>query len=298
MISVALAIICGTVLNLLIRLTASQYTYNAPFFLLIIECLKMMVCATGMQCISRESHFKIRWGFLVNAILYAVVNTLIHLISSIVPVALYNALIQHKLLWVVILSVVILEKTFTLQQYASVCAVLFGCLLIKFSDTSSEISELGVILIVMQGICSSLSSVWIEKMMKLEDRPKVSEDNAKQKLYWYLYDSFQMYMFGIPIYIVGSYTQHATSNLPLNLASLLILLSVVQGLSLGAIFVYYSSVVRSMVAAVIILLLSIEKGVYTWNVVLGITMILSGAVSYSGVRSLSDIYISKNRENI
>lgn len=282
-ICVSLAIICSTVLNLIVKLIASEYTYNASLILLIVECLKLMVCAAGMQCISRDSHFEIRWGFLVNAILYAVINTLVHFVSGIVPVALYNALIQHRLLWVVILSVVILNKTFTLQQYASVCAVIFGCLLIKFSDASSEISELGVILIVIEGICSSLSSVWIEKMMKLKDRPKVSDDSTKQKLYWYLYDSLQMYMFGIPIYIAGSYTQRSASNLPVNLASLIVLLSVVQGLSLGAIFVYYSSVVRSMVASVVIVLLSIEKGVYTQSVVVGIIMILFGIVGYSGV---------------
>ena len=281
MISILLAIICNTALNLIIRISASKYTYNAPFLLLVVECLKLLICSLGMQYISKEPHFKIRWGFLVNAILYSVVNILTHIISGIVPVALYNALIQHKLLWVVLFSIVILKKTFSKKQYMSLCAILSGCILVKFTPSSSEFSDFGVFLIVLQGICSSLSSVWIEKMMKAEDRPKVSEDETKQKLYWFLYDSFQMYMFGIPIYIVGSYTRAGRSDIPLNLASLIVLLSVVQGLSLGAIFVYYSSVVRSMVAAVVILLLSIENGVYTYSVVSGIAMIILGVFGWA-----------------
>ena len=63
-----------------------------------------------------------------------------------------------------------------------------------------------VLVIIPGHLFESVASVWIEKMMKVENRPQVSEDESKQKLYWFLSDSFQMYMFGIPIYLVGSFS--------------------------------------------------------------------------------------------
>jgi drug/metabolite transporter (DMT)-like permease len=116
--------------------------------------------------------------------------------------SIYSVLIQHKLIWVVVFSLILLKKSFGVQQYVSLIVVCYGCMLVKMSNIDGDISAAAVVLIIVQGICSSLSSVWIEKMMKVEDRPKVSEDESKQKLYWFLSDSFQMYMFGIPIFLV------------------------------------------------------------------------------------------------
>jgi drug/metabolite transporter (DMT)-like permease len=116
--------------------------------------------------------------------------------------SIYSVLIQHKLIWVVVFSLILLKKSFGVQQYVSLIVVCYGCMLVKMSNIDGDISAAAVVLIIVQGICSSLPSVWIEKMMKVEDRPKVSEDESKQKLYWFLSDSFQMYMFGIPIFLV------------------------------------------------------------------------------------------------
>ena len=154
------------------------------------------------------------------------------------------------------------------------------------TDTSSSISNMGIILIVLQGICSSLSSVWIEKMMKKEERCIISEDEKKQKLYWFLNDSFQMYMFGIPVYIIGNYTTNiSTVDVPFHLYLLMILISVINGMALGAIFVYYSSVVRSMISAIVIVFLSLHHGQFTLNIILGISLVLLGILGWTYKRN-------------
>ena len=110
-----------------------------------------------------------------------------------------------------------------------VMVVCFGCMLVKMSNIDGDISaERHFPHRIFQGICSSLASVWIEKMMKVEDRPKVSEDESKQKLYWFLSDSFQMYMFGIPIYLFGSFSSSQDIDIPMSL-----------GFALVAVPVYY-----------------------------------------------------------
>jgi len=153
-------------------------------------------------------------------------------------------------------------------------------MLVKMSNIDGDISAAAIFLIIFQGICSSLASVWIEKMMKVEDRPKVSEDESKQKLYWFLSDSFQMYMFGIPIYLVGSFSDREAIDIPMSLGFLLVVIGVLQGLSLGAVFVYHSSIVRSLVAAIVIVILAVEHGVYSVEIVSGIALVVLGVIGW------------------
>ena len=286
MVAVLLSIIASTALNMVGGFVAANYTYNISFTLLLVESLKLLVCSIGMRSISNKPHFQIRWEFIVNAFLYSIVNVLTHHINRVVPSAIYSVLIQHRILWVVAFSLLFLNQQYSNMQYMSVVLVLSGCILLKMTDTSTmsttSITNDGLRLIVLQGICSSLSSVWIEKMMKREERPAASEDTKKQQLYWYLHDSFQMYMFGIPIYIVVNYTTEVTTvNIPVHWSCLMVVLHAVNGLCVGAMFVYYSSVMQSVAAAVVIVLLAIEHGVYTWNIVVGIVLVLVGAAGWS-----------------
>ena len=280
MISVILAIVSCVASNLVIRYASEHYTYNVAFILLMIECVKLLICACVTRYIDREQPFKVRWGFIVNAGLYSIVNFLTYQITSMIEPSIYSVLIQHKLIWVVIFSLILLKRSFSVQQYISLVVVCFGCMLVKMSNIDGDISAGAIFLIVFQGICSSLASVWIEKMMKVEDRPKVSEDEDKQKLYWFLSDSFQMYMFGIPIYLVGSFSSKQAIDIPMSLGFALVAVGVLQGLSLGAVFVYHSSVVRSLVAAIVIVILAVEHRVYSIEIVSGIGLVVLGVIGW------------------
>ena len=280
MISVILAIVSCVASNLVIRYASEHYTYNVAFILLMIECVKLLICACVTRYIDREQPFKIRWGFIVNAVLYSVVNFLTYQITSMIEPSIYSVLIQHKLIWVVLFSLILLKRSFSVQQYISLIVVCFGCMLVKMSNIDGDISATAIFLIVFQGICSSLASVWIEKMMKVEDRPKVSEDESKQKLYWFLSDSFQMYMFGIPIYLFGSFSSKQDIDIPMSLGFALVAVGVLQGLSLGAVFVYHSSIVRSLVAAMVIVILAVEHRVYSVEIVSGIALVVLGVLGW------------------
>jgi len=288
MFAVVLAVLSCVASNLIIRYTTEHYTYNVAFILLMIECVKLLICACVTRYINREQPFQVRWGFIVNAGLYSVVNFLTYQITSMIEPSIYSVLIQHKLIWVVVFSLILLKKSFSVQQYISLIVVCVGCMLVKMSNVDGDISASAICLIVLQGICSSLASVWIEKMMKVDDRPKVSEDESRQKLYWFLSDSFQMYMFGVPIYLVGSFSadrsidipMSRSIDIPMSLGFALVAVGVLQGLALGAVFVYHSSVVRSLVAAVVIVLLAVEHGVYSVEIVSGIALVVLGVIGW------------------
>lgn len=279
MLSIGVAIITSVFSHLFIRYLSLLYTFNASFYLLIVETCKLLLCFICMNCIKRQK-MKIRWGFAMNAILYALVNTLAFYIPTIIEPAIYAVLIQHKMLWVVILSTLVLKREFATVQYVALLSVCWGCMIVKMSDSSGEISAAAVFMIIIQGFCSSLSSIWIEKMMKENQRPIVSEDAKTQKLYYFMADSLQMYMFGIPIYAVSACLNPRPINISFQYATALIAAGVIQGFSLGAVFVYYNSVVRSIISAVVIIILAVLHGVFSTQVALGIAFVLSGVIGY------------------
>jgi len=201
-------------------------------------------------------------------------------IPNIIEPAIYAVLIQHKMLWVVLFSGVVLNRHFQLIQYISLFAVCWGCMLVKMSDTTGDISAVAVTMIITQGVCSSLSSVWIEKMMKVEQRPRVSDNAQTQKLYWFLADSLQMYMFGVPIYAACAFLNPRPINIPFEYSLTLVSAGTIQGLSLGAVFVYHNSIIRSIVSALVIIILAVLHGVFSTQVILGIGFVILGVLGY------------------
>ena len=274
-----MAIISSIFSFLFVRHLSLLYAFNASFYLLIIEICKMLLCLICMNCIKRHK-MQIRWGFLVNALLYALVNTLAFYIPNIIEPAIYAVLIQHKMLWVVVFSSLMLQRQFKTLQYVALFAVCWGCMFVKMSDTGGDISAGAVLMIIVQGVASSLSSIWIEKMMKSETRAIVSTEPKTQKLYWFLADSLQMYMFGIPIYAISACLNPHHINVPFPYALTLIGVGTIQGLSLGAVFVYYNSVVRSIISAVVIVILAVLHGVFSTQIVLGIVFVVAGVLGY------------------
>ena len=282
MLSVGVAIISCVFSFVFVRHLSLIYDFNASFYLLLIEICKMLLCLVCMDFIKRRK-VQIRWGFLVNALLYALVNTLAFYIPNIIEPAIYAVLIQHKMLWVVLFSSVLLQREFDILQYVALFCVCWGCMIVKFDDASGDISAGAILMILTQGVASSLSSVWIEKMMKMEQRAIVSKDPKTQKLYWFLADSLQMYLFGIPIYAISACLNPHPVSLPFPYALALVGVGTVQGLSLGAVFVYYNSVVRSIISAVVIVILAVLHGVFSTQIVLGIAFTLMGVLGYVAV---------------
>jgi len=275
------SILCSILSSVLsyIILSRISFPFNAQFYLLLVEITKLLVAACCMCCIKKQK-IKFRWGFIVNALLYAAVNSLTYFILSSTQPSVYSVLNQHKIIWVVIFSLILLKKTFSKQQYIALAMVCSGCILVKMSDAGVHVSVFSVCLIIVQGICSSLSSVWIEKMMKVTDRPHVSDNIQHQKLYWYLADSVQMYCFGIPIYACAAIMNKNTIVIPDYYALLILVVGTVQGLSLGAVFVYHSSVVRSLISAVVIVILAVYQNEYSLKVVTGIVLVVTGVVCW------------------
>ena len=69
--------------------------------------------------------------------------------------------------------------------------------------------------------------------------------------------------------------------MPFAMFASLVGIGVIEGLSLGAVFVYHSSIVRALVAAIVIVLLTIIHGVYSLRVISGVFLVVSGVIGWT-----------------
>ena len=157
---------------------------------------------------------------------------------------------------IVLMSTIILGKRYTAQQFIAVLLTIVGCVCAKLdallvaADDERYISLFGIALIAFQSLLSSVAAVWIEARMKEPARFCVSVDASTHNLYYFLGDSIQLYAFGIPLYAFEVWRTYGdTFALPLAWSVAFVTLIAALGLALGAVFVFYSSVERSMVAA-------------------------------------------------
>lgn len=150
--------------------------------------------------------------FFIIALLYGIINLLSWQILPLVPSAVYTMLLQHRMLWVVGLSATILHRRFELRHYLAIVFVIVGCIVVNLKQSVSlsdamlfEMpSLLGLFYVVLQAFLSAATSVFTEKWMKSTHEPlaALTGDPLRAKLYWFLVDSYQMYLFGLPVYLL------------------------------------------------------------------------------------------------
>lgn len=267
--------------NLAIRwLNIQGYKLDANFMALATEiCKIVIVCILCYGCL-RKTPFPgpIRWGFMMNAILYVLVNVLTYVILESIDAGLYMVLVQHKVLLVVFLSTIVFKRSYSRMQWVACVLLMLGIMLAEYKKISTDSVEsaniFAVLLIFVQGLCSSFSGVWIEKMMKRQSvpekpkpqKPDPQEDEecvpfvetakdegimakmrADDKFYDFLTDSCQMYIMGLPFLLMLAITSSGTHTLTAGYSLGLMVNGACTGLFVGSIFKYCSATVRSLV---------------------------------------------------
>jgi drug/metabolite transporter (DMT)-like permease len=232
-------LVCVTA-NLVIEYYKDKH-YNTNSVMFVAEILKLLVSFTITQWMVPWNVPSLNFYFAINAALYCGINLLTWVILALVPPALYVMLLQHRMFWVVSLSAVFLKRRYTRRHYTACFLVLIGCVIVNYRDALYDRpSVLGVFYIMLQAFLSGLTAVWTEKMMKAARGPPaaIAHDAVRLKLYWFLVDSYQMYLFGLPMYFaVAVYGSADRAEVPpfelLRVASLF----VCHGMLLGAVYV-------------------------------------------------------------
>lgn len=248
-----------------------------------IEFTKALICIGIVATIFRSNIFKntIRWGFVINAILYCVLGILTFVILNQMSFGLYTVLYQHRILTVMLLSTLMLKKKYTFIQWLAGLMLLIGlvCTQMPFildnvlthnetnttvlnntnvdsnsdfnTENTTSLFFVPILCVFIQGLCSAFSNVWFEKMVKRQsifDGENVGQESLK----FYLIDSFQLYCFGCVFYMLnliwnGRTCGYDWGNIPIGWHVLLILNGAIMGISIGSIFKFYSAVVQNFV---------------------------------------------------
>ena len=260
------------------------YKIDANAIVLMTELCKIcMVCTLCRVWLHKSpTPGPVRWGFAVNALLYIGTNLLSYILLESIDVGLYTILLQHKVLLVVGLSSLVLKRSYSWMQWFACVLLMFGIVLSRGGgDVSNERLIPGsiLVLVVVQGLCSSFSAVWMEKMMKREDAMD------RDPIYDFLTDSLQMYVFSFPCYVALASTSFGSHTLPINPSMLLVLNGACCGLFIGSIFKYYSATVRTFVQGTTVIISVWVSFVLlnermSWGLVIGTVCVVGGGVTF------------------
>ena len=262
------------------------WSMDKNFMTLATEACKILFACAASFGMLGKSPFPDKWryGFVVNSVLYMGTNLLTYAILERVNVGVYLVLVQHKVLLVVGLSTVIFKRTYTKGQWFACVLLMIGLMCTRMDENASMPSLFAVGLIVAQGMCSSFSGVWIEKMMK---------DNTEKSdaLHAFLTDSIQMYVFGLPfygvVYMVSAPEEH---TLPFKYMCALLVNGACCGLFIGSIFKFYSSVVRIFVQGVTVVLtvwtsVAFMNEQSSWGLGMGTAAVVGGIVLFNTAKA-------------
>jgi drug/metabolite transporter (DMT)-like permease len=184
--------------------------------------------------------------------------------------------VQHKIVWVVLFSSIVLRKKYNRKQLLGALFVTFGAMI----SQKNEIEEFNagyLHYIVLMCVISAFSGVWVELMMK-KDRGDL---NKSEKLYYYLNDSLHMYVLGLPLYCYSYWNSSGDHQLNIELSVLICMSHALQGLVIGSMFVYYSAVWRSIQSSFTIVVLLILDSRLEINSLAGLLFIMLGSYCWS-----------------
>lgn len=248
---------------------------------LLLLCTEILKCAL-VYLVSNHvvhkcpSYTPFRWKFVVNSICYMLTNTMAWWLMQNIDKSSFFLSVQHKIIWVVLLSFIILRKKYNMKQ-------IIGALLVTFGAMISQIKEIAEFntgylhYIIIMCIISAFSGVWIELMMK-KDRGDLDKP---EKLYYYLNDSLHMYVIGLPLYCYSYWNSSGDHQLNIELSFLICMSHALQGMAIGSMFVYYSAVWRSIQSSFTIVILMILDSQMELNSFIGLFFIMLGSYCWS-----------------
>lgn len=250
-----LLITCTTLVN---RYYSKLYDYNVNTFILLVEIVK---CCVVIIILKYYYHQKvilpldgIETNYCIVGLLYFIANTLLFKILQLISAGSFIILSQHRILWVVLMSMVVLKKKFNNIQLVACILNLMGVLMVFLNTTKDALYDTNMmitVMILLHGAVSSLASVYIEKTMKID---------GKQNIQSYCNESLKLYIAGIPVYIIGAIFHNNGTVLslpPLIPFLVMVSLTALQGMSIGAIFKFHGAMIRTFIQSSAIVLIII-----------------------------------------
>jgi solute carrier family 35 (UDP-sugar transporter), member A1/2/3 len=255
----------------------------------------VLVCEVGKFILSGMLEFKISNGklwrsvethilkrpmdalkILVPALLYLVQNTLLYVALSNLTAPLFQVTYQAKLVMTAIASVLMLNRTYSTQQWICLCAISVGVAIVVLGEKRDDPNEMpdlgeapqnlvtGLIAVTIACVSSAIAGVYFEKVLKKADNSKdPRKDVVEEPSLWMR--NLQLSFFSILIaYFQGVYDSsfHRDAEAAALTASrpylhgfsfwtwILVLLQAGGGLLVAAVIKYADNVLKGLATGV------------------------------------------------
>ena len=180
----------NSALALLMRLSrvtrkSSSSLYIVSTAVVLSEFIKVVVSLLGCFFEDAGKDIEVVWKTIQNsskstdllkisipAALYVLQNNLQYVAMSNLPAEVYQVLIQGKIITTAIFSVILLNKRYSVMQWASVFGLSIGVALVQFSLHASIVTAshvnfaVGISSVIVSTLTSGFASIFLEKMLK------------------------------------------------------------------------------------------------------------------------------------
>lgn len=189
--------------------------------------------------------------YTVVAILYFMSNVLLYSILSKMSAGTFLVLSQHRIFIVLLLSMFVLKKTYTLEQKTACLVNFIGIVFILDSKFKHESDIWIYLMVLVHGIIGAFASVYIQKTM--QSTPKNVESYCK--------DALRLYVIGLPVYGIWILLTVERAEIPNAWTTVvMVLFTAIQGIFIGTIFKYYSALHRTiMQGMVLVVVIGVSK---------------------------------------
>lgn len=201
---------------------AKEDLYSVSHLIILTECSKFLLSCglefytTGGQLYeSLQQHVFKRptdaLKILVPALLYLVQNTLLYVALSNLTAPIFQVTYQAKLVTTALVSVLLLQRSYSLQQWVCLCLLSFGVATVVLGeksgaqDAKADLQQnlfVGLIAVTVACMSSALAGVYFEMVLK---KPSTGEDAQQPASLWMR--NMQLAFFSIVIAVLQSSTE-------------------------------------------------------------------------------------------
>jgi mannosyltransferase OCH1-like enzyme/drug/metabolite transporter (DMT)-like permease len=221
--------------------------HSPTLIVLLVEICKiigMKLFATFYLKKNLKINKKRSRNYLIIGFLYLWSNILLFNIISQISAGTFMVLSQQRIFWVLMISIIMINKRYVLEEYVACIINFLGVLMIVSEKYNTAGNPIVLLLIIAHSIIGAFASVYTQKTMQ------ITPDTLES----YCEESYNLYMHGLPFYF-ALFLYSATKIIIPDPS--IVLFTAFQGVFIGAIFKYYSAMHRTLMQSIVLFIIMI-----------------------------------------
>lgn len=249
--------------------------WNPPLVMTLVECLKCAISIILWRKTETIFSTKYIFHFAIPGVLYSILNICNSYAFNVFPSHFIITVTNLKILWSMLLAKYFLKQTFSRPQWFAAGFILAGLCVITTKPISKDTNVFAALVYgVFFSLVSSIAGTYCEYIYKLEPEQSIYAQNVK------------LYAFGT-LFNMTIFALHG--NIPDNWhwsVNIIVVYYAFAGIVISFVMKYLGNVVRNILGAVTMVLVSIcsvllLENEITYNFIGGSAFVISGTLMYN-----------------